>query len=140
MVATENHISPAGSRGVTVCVNSYDRMVPVGAAYLGGKRRSFNGAIELLRYIDDYLDQTGYPEPYTFRKSFAGESGGADPPEGEVEPQAREEGRIATFFIKVLFRQNASWQGSVLWKEGRAETSFRSVLELVHLMDSAVRQ
>jgi len=39
---------------------------------------------------------------------------------------------------RILFRQNASWQGSVVWVEGRQEERFRSALELVLLMDSAL--
>ena len=45
---------------------------------------------------------------------------------------------IATFELEIIFRQNASWQGSVTWLEGRKEQSFRSVLELILLMDSAL--
>jgi hypothetical protein len=42
--------------------------------------------------------------------------------------------------VRVLFRQNASWQGSVTWMEGRQEESFRSALELLLLMKSALDQ
>ena len=47
-------------------------------------------------------------------------------------------GKVATFVTKVLFRQNASWQGSVSWVEGKNEVPFRSVLELLLLIDSAI--
>lgn len=33
--------------------------------------------------------------------------------------------------LRVLFRQNTSWHGSVAWVEGKCEESFRSVLELL---------
>ena len=49
-------------------------------------------------------------------------------------------GEKATFFLKVLFRQNAGWQGSVTWLEGGQEQSFRSVLELLGLLDSALSE
>ena len=39
--------------------------------------------------------------------------------------------------MRVIFRQNASWQGSVTWLEEEKEENFRSVLELVLLMHSA---
>ena len=60
-----------------------------------------------------------------------------------VRPQqqsamTRTPGRLATFIVRILFRQNASWQGSVVWVEGRQEERFRSALELVLLMDSAL--
>ena len=41
--------------------------------------------------------------------------------------------------MRILFRQNASWQGELLWMEKNARQSFRSVLELITLMDSALR-
>ncbi|MBR5319181.1 MAG: hypothetical protein IKU46_06265 [Peptococcaceae bacterium] len=47
---------------------------------------------------------------------------------------------IATFKVKVLFRQSASWQGKLIWIEGKQEIAFRSALELVKLMDSALPQ
>ena len=47
---------------------------------------------------------------------------------------------MATFAVRVLFRQNASWQGEVTWLEGKREESFRSVLELILLMDGALQE
>lgn len=34
-------------------------------------------------------------------------------------------------------RQNAGWQGSLFWREGKLEGCFRSVLERMRWMDSA---
>jgi hypothetical protein len=48
------------------------------------------------------------------------------------------EGKLATFSMRLLFRQNASWQGSVYWHEGKSDENFRSALELLFLMDSAI--
>lgn len=39
----------------------------------------------------------------------------------------------------MIFRQHTSWQGVVIWLEQQMEQSFRSVLELILLMDSALR-
>ena len=47
-------------------------------------------------------------------------------------------GALATFRLRVLFRQNTSWQGLLTWVETKEEESFRSVLELVNLFDSAL--
>ena len=46
------------------------------------------------------------------------------------------QGKEATFYLKVLFRQNASWQGTVKWMETGQEEPFRSVLELLLMMDN----
>ena len=45
-------------------------------------------------------------------------------------------GEKGTFVIYVKYRQNATWQGEMLWLEGNLKISFRSVLELLKLIDS----
>ncbi|MBQ3122632.1 MAG: hypothetical protein IJC14_00585 [Firmicutes bacterium] len=54
------------------------------------------------------------------------------------ETERKKSGKLATFNIKILFRQNASWQGLCGWLEGKQEQSFRSVLELFFLLHSAL--
>ena len=44
----------------------------------------------------------------------------------------------ATFVVRVLFRRNATWQGTISWKEKRCQVSFRSFMELLLLMHEAV--
>lgn len=43
-----------------------------------------------------------------------------------------------TFIINVKCRQNRTWQGTVKWIEGQKEVPFRSALELIKLIDSAM--
>lgn len=45
---------------------------------------------------------------------------------------------LASFQVNIVFRHNASWQGSVRWLENGLETEFRSALELIFLMDSVL--
>ncbi len=45
-----------------------------------------------------------------------------------------------TFLVRVLFRRNDTWQGTVCWKEKGEQASFRSFLELLIMVDSAVRR
>ena len=42
------------------------------------------------------------------------------------------------FLITVRSKENHTWQGTVQWIEGGEQQHFRSVLELLKLMDSAV--
>ena len=56
----------------------------------------------------------------------------------EAENMAIKSGDKATFVVHVCYRQNASWQGTVTWLEQNREESFRSALELLLLMDSAL--
>lgn len=43
-----------------------------------------------------------------------------------------------TFVVQVMNNQHATWQGTVNWVEGKKTVPFRSSLELIKLLDSAV--
>ncbi len=45
-------------------------------------------------------------------------------------------GRLATLKTRVMFRQNAEWQGNARWLEEDLTEDFSSVLELMMLIDS----
>ena len=47
-------------------------------------------------------------------------------------------GQDATFVVHVKYRQNATWQGTVTWADKNKQQNFRSALELIKLMDSAL--
>ena len=47
-------------------------------------------------------------------------------------------GEKGTFIVHVLYRQNATWQGEVVWADKKKKQRFRSALELLKLMDSAL--
>lgn len=122
----------------TVCIDQYDDSVLRGRLYhhsLDGGL-SFRSTIQLLMEMERILDASEHPKAYSARRVFAA------PPEQTAAPPCEvvSTGERATFFLKVLFRQNAGWQGSITWVEGGQEQSFRSVLELLGLLDSALTQ
>lgn len=43
-----------------------------------------------------------------------------------------------TFIIQIKGLENNSWQGTVEWVETKQKIPFRSALEMIKLMDSAV--
>jgi len=45
-----------------------------------------------------------------------------------------------TFEIEVKFVQNATWQGQIYWAEKNLKQNFRSVLEMIKLMDGALEE
>lgn len=44
-----------------------------------------------------------------------------------------------TFMVQISYQRNGTWQGTVKWIEQRREEHFRSALELIRLIDDAVR-
>lgn len=56
----------------------------------------------------------------------------------ENEQQRKSQiGHIASFLIRVG-KHNGTWQGSISWTDKGVTKNFRSTLELIKLMDSAV--
>lgn len=45
----------------------------------------------------------------------------------------------ATFVVRIHFRRNSTWQGTITWTDSKRTQNFRSALELIRLMDSALR-
>lgn len=127
-------------RATVVCVDEYRDGVPEGSFYNPGMPGPvhFSSLSQLLMRMDEMLEGMRFPQAYTILRSFS--EGETSPPADAAPPETPREGRLATFTVRVLFRQNASWQGTVLWQEQNRDESFRSVLELVFLMDSALRQ
>jgi len=125
-------------RTTIVCIDDYDNKIPQGkiynAYYEGGV--SFCGVIDFLSNMEAMLEEMNYPQSFSSRRSFGSSAVKKTP---DLSPDAVQEGKYATFSLRILFRQNASWQGSLYWHEGKEEESFRSVLELLLLIDSALR-
>lgn len=125
-----------GYRTSTICVDSYVCGNPVGRLYNPylNRGKGFQSTVQLLLEMERALDAMNFPGAFTEMRTFL------VPPENEnCRPESLyRPGEAATFAVKILFRQNASWQGSVVWLEGKQEQSFRSVLELLFLMDSAI--
>ena len=119
-----------------VCIDRYQGDVPEGRIYHpGGVSSCFESLTQFLAQMEDHLDEWKLPQSFSAIRSFGAAS---EPAPGQPEDGWTRRGKLATFALRILFRQNASWQGSVLWVEGNREESFRSVLELIFLMDSAV--
>lgn len=126
-------------RTTLICVDSCRSGELTGRLYnsyiQGGE--SFRSLMELILRLDELLDQMQFPQSYTERRGFRRESLMSS---GQLPVMELQTGICGTFSLKVLFRQNASWQGTLNWVEGRQEESFRSVLELIHLLRSALQE
>lgn len=123
---------------IRICVDGYQNTVLQGrlqsVAWEG--EMPFVSLMDFFKQVEQVLDELLPPQSFTELRRF-----------GSVEKQSMtfdavsqsEPGKLATFYVRILFRQNASWQGTVLWSEGRQEERFRSAMELAFLMDSALQ-
>lgn len=125
------------NRRMTVCVDSYEEGVLKGRLYNAYQEMEhFGSLVQFLIGVEAVLEDQQIPQSYTTLRKF---SDLIPTGEGTVASRRIRKGARATFEVQVLFRQHTSWQGVIIWKEQKMEQSFRSVLELVLLMDSALR-
>ena len=124
--------------GVTqVCIDSYDNGVLSGRIYNTrfGEAESFRSLTEFLTKMEGLLAIEDTPQPFNAVRSFCPT---VRPRNGSPPITLPRIGKLATVELHILFRQNTSWQGSIFWVEGKQEQHFRSVLELILLIDSAL--
>ena len=142
MTIGSNKMVPEDMRSCIIRVERYNNKNPEGAFYnlYYGKEVPFENLTRLLLLMEELMDEMDYPQASVKSRRFNQKQ---KIPERHSIPEKLLISpceALATFKVKVLFRQGASWQGKIEWVEENMETSFRSVLELVKLMDSALPQ
>lgn len=110
------------------------------------KEFKFNDIIYLVSEVEKILDTYDCPHSYTAKRTFTAHKQSKGKREHRKESlrhmtydeMLSNKGDLGTFIISVRFRQNATWQGSIKWVEGKEEATFRSVLEMLSLMKEAI--
>lgn len=127
-----------------ICIDEYKDGEMKGRIYNNyySEPIAFDNVIQMVKKLDSLFDSFEYPQKTTETRSFSrkieweellGQVALAKP----VPQESR--GKVATFHVKVIFRKNATWQGNISWIDQNKEESFRSLMELLLLMDSAFR-
>ena len=128
------------SRFFLICVDTYQGRLLKGRLRNSelGEERCFDNLLQLLLVIEAVLDSTGYPQHATLPRRFRK----AQSPQVRLrkteKPEQGQPGQSGNFGLKVLFRQHAGWQGVLTWLDQEREEDFRSVWELLLLLDSAL--
>ena len=125
-------------RTTMICIDSYDQGVPQGRFYNLGQEHAgscFHGLVQLLTGMEEIFNASGFPQQFTQMRTFTSSTNAS---EDEWAKPMQGDGCLATFVVKIFFRQHTSWQGSITWLEQKVDKTFRSALELIFLMDSAL--
>ena len=124
-------------RTSVICIDSYKDRVLSGRInneyYSEGV--AFHSVMEFLLSMEYVLEEMNWAQSFSGRRVFQNGSERIAP---ELSSEHIKEGKLATFSLRILFRQNASWQGNLIYAENNRSSSFRSVLELLTLIDSAL--
>jgi hypothetical protein len=136
------------ARKTMVCVDSLEGGEIHGRVYHPRMAPSgeYAGVVELATRMEELFNRMSYPQSsFSARRFCRQKNAGEKQSDREVSEQMPETkqqdvqpGEKATFIVEVQFRQNATWQGTVSWVERKKKQRFRSVLELIKLMNDAL--
>ncbi len=135
--------------GVVMCVDRrLEHHQPRGRLYHAYSREEeqFDTLEQLLARLEKFYNWINFPYPGTDDRTFIGAGKEGIPhinPAERTKIMKDEEllsrhGELGTFVIRVQQRQNSSWQGRITWMDRDRTVYFRSVWELIKLIDGAL--
>lgn len=123
-----------GARTCQVAVNSYDSGLLEGSV-----QNAF------INHLEEFKGTIGLADAmvHLFEVGIGRSASGIAPGECKIISEEtwgtyRKGGRRATFVIKILYREHSTWQGVICWRETGEKQAFRSFLEMIILMASAL--
>ena len=115
---------------------------------------SFNGVANMILEMENLFDEWDFPQRGLAERKFDKKKENHKRPIPETEDDKlkieiisdthgvrnvqNKKGKLATFVIQVVYRQDASWQGHVIYQEDNEKLDFNSALELIKIIDRAV--
>ena len=132
--------------GVVVCIEQVQPGGHVSGVFYTAYRQEgiiFHTVDELLFGLEHFYDWINFPRQSTNSRTFKGTSYVVNFRKGRKKVMTDEEllekrGELGSFVIRVQHRQNSSWQGRITWMEEDKTMSFRSIWEMIKLMEDAV--
>ena len=131
--------------GVVVCADSRTAAGISGRLYHSYRtdEQTFGDFEQMVSLMEELFNALNFPHPGTNERSFTpvqktGEHYTERQKVMKDESLLNKHGDLGTFIIRVQHRQNSSWQGRITWMEQDKTINFRSVWEMVKLIESAV--
>lgn len=129
--------------GIMLCVDRYGKGIIEGRMYHGYQKEGipFYGYEEIIKTAEKLFNALGFPFMGTGFRDISGNvcSYGREKDMERVlseEELLGQHGNTGTFVIKVQHRQHSSWQGRVTYLEEDKSVCFRSLLELIKIIDA----
>ena len=133
---------------VRVCVDGVENGDIYGRYFHRYKKEEtfFPDSATLVIEMERFYDAIGYPQAATKTRKFMEREREKVPAKEHMtviydsQTLMQFRGKLATFLVGVTSRQNASWQGDVVWMEQKIRKHFCSDMELVVFVDDAVKK
>ena len=131
--------------GVVLCVDRISGDMIEGCFYHSYSTEPvpFSGTRELTLRMEKLYDYLHFPFPGTNQRSFFTAEAPSRLTKERIKVMTDDElltkhGDIGTFIVRVQHRQNSTWQGRITWMEENKTVQFRSVWEMIKLIEGAV--
>jgi hypothetical protein len=142
---------------ICACIESDDNADYQGLIYhqYADNPIAFDGMTDFMMKLEELFDEWDFPQrglaPRVFKKGSRDDIGYkkkkfSDKLPIEVISEANgvrnvqnKKGKLGTFVIQVVYRQDATWQGHVIHQEKNEKIDFVSALELIKIMDRALK-
>lgn len=131
------------SNGIVLCVDRYGGGTIEGRMYHGYQKENihFYGYEKVIKIAEGLFNALGFPFMGTGDRDIHGNIRSCDRTEGMERVLSEEEllkkhGDKGTFVIRVRHRQHSSWQGEITYLEEDKSVCFRSLLELIKIIDN----
>ena len=132
--------------GIVLCVDEINQMGCSGRFYHSYQEEavSFGSLGEMLFRMEEFFDSLNFPRrgntDRTFTDTHAANAGRHEERERIMADKdvLGNKGKQETFIVRVQHRQNNTWQGRITWADKDKTLTFRSIWEMVHLMENAL--
>jgi len=149
---------PEYAHTLKICVDSFDEQLAVGALYTYYFENAwdFHSLDQLLFAMESVTQLAAHPQADTeLRRSFSASLRRKQSCDGEkrawtkpqkaapyytVDDLKTRHGRLANFQLRIYARQHSSMQGVLVWIERKKQMAFRSELELLLRLRSAISE
>lgn len=145
---SKNNLYIGVPNGVVLCIDEPIREGLFYGELFHGYRDSGLKVISFEQFIQTMgrlFDELNHPRANIRERSFTGSAGIARTVRNRKERIMSDKellakhGEIATFIIRVQQRQNSTWQGRITWVDEDKTMHFRSILELIKLIESGIK-
>ena len=103
----------------------------------------FSTIEEAIFGLERFYDSLNFPHPTTDNRTFIKEERHTKFRQERTRIMKDEEllnrhGDLGTFIVRVQHRQNSSWQGRITWMDQNKTVYFRSIWEMIKLVEEAL--
>ncbi len=131
--------------GIVLCIDRNGEGRTEGRLYHGYREQGipFMGYEKIIRVAEELFNALGFPFMGTNDRDIYGNTHYYRKKERMTrilkdDELLRQHGHLGTFAIRVQHRQHSSWQGKVTYLEENRSVHFRSLLELIKIIDGAL--